>query len=282
MPLKHIIFQRLFLSIYLLIGIVIPGSSLLLAKKNKWAFGTPLLGVMWVVLLSWTRWVITPTGFMVMLVGLLALHVFSYALGLKIGIKKNDITPSLKTWVAFVLRCCLIISIVMSCHLYKDKWFGFAFYHIPSESMRPTLQVGDVILVDAWAFNKKTPAMNDIVLFHLRGNNEISFVKRVIGQPGNQLAVGPTSIKPYEESSHFDSRVRHVDIGTDQYYLVGDHRGQSRDSRYFGAIDQQDIYAKAMYVMFSRDTEEFNLKRSGTSLTGTAYQEVKPDLEYLQ
>jgi signal peptidase I len=224
MPLKHIILQRLLLSIYLLIGLLIPGSSLLLANKNKWAFGTPLLGVMWVSLLSCTRWVITPTGFMVMLVGLLVLHLFSYALGLKIGIKQNDITPSLKTWGAFVLLCLLNIGIVVSCHLYKDKWFGFAIYHIPSESMSPTLQTGDIAFIDTWAYQERSPQINDILIVK-RSANSMVLVKRL-------------------------TKIR-TDKNQMELFIEGDNQNRSVDSRRFGWVSDDYLIGKVKFVWFS-------------------------------
>jgi nickel-type superoxide dismutase maturation protease len=168
--------------------------------------------------------VVTPTGFLVMLVGLLALHVFSYTLVLKIGIKQNDITPSLKTWAALVLLCCLNIGIVLSCHLYKDKWFGFAFYHIPSESMSPTLQTGDVVFIDTWVYQDQAPLINDILIIK-RSANSMVLVKRL-------------------------TKIR-TDQNQMELFIEGDNQNRSVDSRRFGWVSDNYLIGKVEFVWFS-------------------------------
>jgi signal peptidase I len=259
MPLKHIILHRLLLSIYLLIGLLIPGSSLLLANKNKWAFVIPLLGVMWVSLLSWTRWVITPTGFMVMLVGLLALHVFSYALGLKIGIKQVDITPNLKTWGTFVLLCLLNIGVVVSCHLYKDKWFGFTFYHIPSDSMYPTFETGDVMFADTWVYHDTSPQTGEVVIFI---KDDRLFTKRIFAiENDHVLLKGIEPIKSVEPSDATSLAIEHNKV-----FVLGDNQIESRDSRHYGPIAINNIVAKSMYKLFSVNNERLDFKVFGDRL----------------
>ena len=197
---------------------------MLLANKNKWAYAVPLLGVIWVGLLSWTRWVITPTGFLVILFGLFVLHALSYALGLKIGLKQNGITPNIKKWGALVLLCCLNIGIVVSCHLYKDKWFGFAFYHIPSESMSPTLQTGDIALIDTWVYQDQPPQVNDILTVK-RSANSMVLVKRL------------TKIRSDQNQT--------------ELFIEGDNQNRSVDSRRFGWIPDDYLIGKVKFVWFS-------------------------------
>ena len=167
---------------------------------------------------------ITPTGFLVMLVGLFALHVLGYAAGLKIGLKKNEITPNLKSWGALVLLCCLNVGIAVSCHLYKDKWFGFAFYHIPSESMMPTLQTGDIAVIDSWAYQVQPPQINDILIVK-RSANSMVLVKRL------------TKIRTRKNQT--------------ELFIEGDNQNRSVDSRRFGWVDDDYLIGKVVFVWFS-------------------------------
>ena len=224
MLLKNLRFSRLLLSIYLLVGILIPGGNLVLANRKLLALAVPVMGLVWVYLLSLTRLIITPTGFMMMLTGLGVLHVLSYSAGLKYGLKKVDITPGLKTWGAFVLLCLLNAGIVLSCHSYKDSWFGFAFYHIPSESMSPTLQTGDVILIDTWAYYDHPPQENDILIVK-RSANSMVLVKRL------------TIIRTEQNQT--------------ELFIEGDNQKRSVDSRRFGWISDDYLIGKVKFVWFS-------------------------------
>ncbi len=208
----------------MLIGAFIPGSSLILANKNKWAFTVPLLGMIWVGLLSSTRWVITPTGLTVMLLGLCTLHVLSYTLGLKNKIIKNNITLNLKKWGVLILLCSLNIGIVLSCHLYKDKWFGFAFYYIPSASMSPTLQTGDIAMVDTWIYQEQSPQINDILVVK---QSESSMV----------LAKRLTKIRSEQNQT--------------ELFIKGDNQNRSVDSRHFGWISDDYLIGKIKFIWFS-------------------------------
>jgi type IV secretory pathway protease TraF len=229
MPPKQIILQHLFFSIYLLIGVIIPGSSFLLVNKNKWAFAVPLLGVMWVALLSWSRWVITPTGFAVMLAGLGLLHIASYALGWYL--KPKAVTPNVKHGLALVALFMLNTSIALGSHLYKDPWFGFAFYHIPSDSMSPALETGDVVMVDTWQYRHNEAQQNDIVIIQ-RTASSMVLAKRI------------TNIRKQE--------------GKTELFIEGDNPHRSVDSRRFGWVADDFLIGKVRFVWFSfKDLERF-------------------------
>lgn len=217
------LFSNIIGSISWLIAIFIPGSALLLVRKNKLAFSIPIIGLVWVALISWSRWVISPTGFMIMLIGLFALHGLSYGLALKSGLKQNY-TPIYKVLNVFTLLVLLNASIIVTSHLYKDSWFGFAFYHIPSVSMSPTLEKGDVTLIDTWVYKNQAPQVSDIIIVK-RSENSLVLAKRVT----------QTQIKNNKT----------------ELFIEGDNKQRSIDSRRFSWITSGYLIGKVELVWFS-------------------------------
>jgi signal peptidase I len=204
--------------------LIIPGGGILLTKRYRLAFYIPILGVLWVSIFSGSRMLLTPIGFSLVLIGLLAMQCVCIFLAIKS--KKNNKAPTLSFGLMrkFCLLLIVNIAIILSCHLYKDKWFGFAFYHIPSESMNPTLQTGDVVLIDTWIYNKSLPKTNDILIIK-RSPTGLVLAKRL-------------------------KDIRKL-VGQTELYIVGDNQNYSIDSRRFGWITDEYLIGKVKLIWFS-------------------------------
>jgi len=212
----------MFTFVFLTISLIVPGGSLLITHKKKWAFSIPFIGLLWVLLLCWPRLVITSTGFTIMLSGLLSLHIFSYLAGVTSNVK--IITTQTKQWCYLTLLLLVNLSIIVSCHFYKDKWLGFSFYHIPSVSMSPTLQAGDVVLVDTWAYQQHPATLKDILILK-RSQKSMVLAKRL------------TKIQNKK--------------GNIELFIEGDNTNQSIDSRRFGWVSNKHIIGRVQFVWFS-------------------------------
>jgi signal peptidase I len=137
-------------------------------------------------------------------------------------------------------------------------------YVIASNAMNPTLRVGDRIMVDTAAFTKEPPRRGDVVVFVRNGFGETMFPKRVIGMPGDQLQGGDTvriNGQPLQESylaPHDPSMTATDPFGPttvlpNHYFVMGDFRQNSLDSREYGPIDLSQIKGKVLYIYWSRD-----------------------------
>ncbi len=142
------------------------------------------------------------------------------------------------------------------------RTFVVQTYYIPSGSMIPTLQIGDRILVDKLSYHLHAVHRGDIVVFR-RPPGEIDLsvqdlVKRVIGLPGETIASGPHAEviidgKPISQpwltpSARLDPGppISPQKLGPDQYFVMGDNRGDSSDSRVFGPISGSLIVGRAV------------------------------------
>ena len=123
-------------------------------------------------------------------------------------------------------------------------------YFIPSESMTPTLEVGDRLMVYKLAFTLGDVDRGDLVVFNRpanMGNADIKdFVKRVIGLEGERIRAeggmvyvnGRPLEEPYLTTDMYTSDFPETEIPPGYMFVMGDNRPNSRDSRFFGPIHE--------------------------------------------
>jgi hypothetical protein len=202
-----------------LLCLLVPGSSSALAGTYVRAFAVPIIGLSMVFLFSITRWVVTPSGFAAMLIVLVAWHFINYWIGI-LAIFENKL-PRRYQALTLIALVAVNLSIIVSSHVYKAQIFGFSFYHIPSPSMEPTLQVGDVVLVNTW---DATSADRKVIVVK-RHQHGIVLAKRI-------------------------TKIRRASDGL-EIFIEGDNSLRSIDSRKFGWIAEGNIIAKVEFVWFS-------------------------------
>jgi len=162
-------------------------------------------------------------------------------------------------------------------------------YQLPSSSMEPTIVAGDYVLA---AFMFRPPARKEVIIYSLRG---LPYVKRVLGLPGDTLSMrdgvlvlnGRPVVEPYAshraETARMDSSFRwqrrflereqdstsyHPTLTTwgaivlppDNYFVLGDNRGESADSRYTGFVRRAEIFARPLFIYFSRDRQSGKIR----------------------
>ena len=154
-------------------------------------------------------------------------------------------------WVA-------IIALALLAALAVKTWLFQPFY-IPSESMEPTLLVNDRVLV---AKRSTHPGRRDIIVFKrppgvVEGKLNKDLIKRVIALPGetvegrdNQVFVnGSPLAEPYLPEGTITTAFPPTTVGPGQFWVMGDNRNNSSDSRKFGVIEQGSIVGRA-FVLF--------------------------------
>jgi len=187
-----------------------------------------------------------------------------------------------------VVEVVVIVALAIGLAL-GIKAFLVKPYQIPSESMEPTLDVGQRVLVNR-IFTRlgDDPDRGDVVVFHPPAgadNNQCgapqkkgqacsmptseegdtNFIKRVVGLPGDTLAIKNgipiVNGKPYE--GDFDIRPCHglgdcdfptpITIPPDHYFMMGDNRGASDDSRFWGPVPRDWIIGQAFFTYWPPD-----------------------------
>ncbi len=152
----------------------------------------------------------------------------------------------------------IIISIVLS--LLVKTYVAEARF-IPSESMLPTLKIGDHLIIDKISYEIKGIGdiqRGDIVVFDppasANSKNEIPFIKRIIGLPGETLSIKNGTVyingEPLDEPYILEKpRVdfKPFIIPDNTIFLMGDNRNNSFDSRYWGPLPIENIIGKAEF-----------------------------------
>jgi signal peptidase I len=146
--------------------------------------------------------------------------------------------------------------------------FGFvrpfvveAFF-IPSESMVPTLRVGDRVLVNKFIYRFTEPERGDIIVFESVEGGDEDLIKRVVGVPGDEISVrrgklivnGEPQKEPYLNKKYPDrSFAAPTTVPEDHVFVMGDNRANSRDSRFFGPVPEKKIEGEAFLLFWPPD-----------------------------
>ena len=191
------------------------------------------------------------------------------------------------------------IVIAVTLALFVRTWVVQAF-KIPTGSMENNLLIGDHLLVNKFVFAPAPAALEkailpvdvverrDIVVFKYPDQPDRDFIKRVIGLPGETIELRNKKVyvngnpldEPYvhfleaahgsSEVTSFDVRERYgpVTVPASQYFVMGDNRDNSQDSRYWGFLPRHYIKGKALMIYWSYEAEGQDY--ADESLGGTA------------
>ncbi|KND47216.1 MAG: signal peptidase I [Parcubacteria bacterium C7867-004] len=128
---------------------------------------------------------------------------------------------------------------------------------VEGDSMFPTFESGDYLIVDQLTYRLENPKRGDVVVFRYPINPKVFYIKRIIGLPGETVHInkGKTSITKTDgmEIELDESYVVAEDatytldrsLGTDQYFVMGDNRPRSSDSRTWGVLPKEDLMGRA-------------------------------------
>jgi signal peptidase I len=136
-------------------------------------------------------------------------------------------------------------------------------YRVDGPSMRPGLYTNDLVMVSMLAYDVGSPQRGDVIVFHPPSDPGTVYVKRVIGVPGDQISItanavivnghtlNETYISPLDPSAPENvSVLPKITLGAGQYFVMGDNRQDSIDSRVFGYVPRANIIGKAEFVFW--------------------------------
>ncbi len=180
----------------------------------------------------------------------------------------------------------VIIAVILALFI---RTFVVQAFKIPSGSMKPTLKIGDHILVNKFVYGVKLPfsdvtlipvsdpERNDIIVFEYPVEPDKDFIKRVIGVPGDTVEIRDKKVyvngKPlnHNYAMHTDDQtlpaaVNHRDnfgpvtVPEEAYFVLGDNRDNSYDSRFWGFVEEEIIKGEAFIIYWSWNSEEFGVR----------------------
>jgi signal peptidase I len=174
----------------------------------------------------------------------------------------------------------VIVALALGLALAIQAWIVKP-YQIPSESMEPTLDVGQRVLVNRFVYHFKDPKIGDVVVFHPPAGadngtecgvvpkagqacpkptperSDQNFIKRIVAGPGDTLSIRnghpvvngvPQTDEPFINpcgSAEACNKPKPITIPPDYYFMMGDNRGASDDSRFWGPVPKDWIIGEA-------------------------------------
>jgi len=166
--------------------------------------------------------------------------------------RASQIPQVVRASIVETLDACIFAAVIS---LLIITFVVQAFY-IPSGSMEPTLMVDDRILVAKFLYRIEPIRSGDVIVFRYPLNPSRDFVKRVIGLPGArvQLKEGVVylddtrvSEKGYTLRPDFGN-YGPITVPRNEYFVLGDNRNNSEDSRFFGYVPRANIIGKAIFI----------------------------------
>ncbi len=148
----------------------------------------------------------------------------------------------------------IIETILLTVIIYLSVNFATGRFRIEGSSMEPSLHPNQYVLVDKLSYRIGTPKRGDVVVFNYPLATERDFIKRVIGLPGETVAIkggvvtinGEPLQEPYISQPPDYENTWH--LGPNEYFVLGDNRNSSLDSHSWGPLDRHYLIGRAVFV----------------------------------
>lgn len=153
----------------------------------------------------------------------------------------------------------VLITVVLAVLL---RFFVLQPFIVDGESMEPNFHNGEYIMIDKLSYRFREPARGEVVVFHPPTNPSENYIKRIIGLPGetvridngNVIVNGNVVNEQYlgsnEHATENFNLVSALTLQADEYFVMGDNRPHSSDSREWGALERKAIEGRTWFVMF--------------------------------
>jgi len=176
----------------------------------------------------------------------------------KKGNNKKNITKKYLSAIWEFAKVIIIAAIIVL----PIRYFLFQPFIVKGESMIPYLQSGDYLIVDEISYRFYEPQRGDIVVLSYPLDDKQRFIKRIIGLEGETVEVknGQVKISKGQESLILKESYLPDDLATDgnvtmtmgenEYFVLGDNRQFSYDSRRWGILPKEDIIGRAFFRLF--------------------------------
>ena len=196
----------------------------------------------------------------------------------------------------------VVIAVILALFI---RTFVVQAFKIPTGSMENNLLIGDHLLVNKFVFGPSASSLErtllpmgevhrgDVIVFKYPVDPERDFIKRVIGLPGETLEMRakkiyinctpldepyvhflepPTTSSEFTEALSSDLRERYgpVTVPAGHYFMMGDNRDNSQDSRYWGFLPRENIKGKALLIYWSYEAgrEDYEDEGTGAAIKG--------------
>ncbi|MFA6514335.1 MAG: signal peptidase I [Patescibacteria group bacterium] len=153
---------------------------------------------------------------------------------------------------------CISLAIILPIRYYLIQPF-----YVKGASMEPNFYDHEYLIVDEISYRFKTPERGQVIVFRYPKNPQEYFIKRIIALPGEEVQIKDGKIIVYNQLNPdglvlkeeylpvdletTDNSGTKLEVGANEYFVLGDNRNASKDSRSFGPVDKTFITGKVMF-----------------------------------
>ncbi|HZS75723.1 MAG TPA: signal peptidase I [Ktedonobacteraceae bacterium] len=155
----------------------------------------------------------------------------------------------------------IIETIVLTLLMFLIIRFAVQNFNVDGFSMEPSLHNNELILVDKWTYLFRSPQRGDVIVFVAPPAPSQDYVKRIIAIPGDRITIdgikvyvdgvllNETYVDPARQGNIFDYRhIQNLLVPPNDYFVMGDNRIGSDDSRHWGFVPRKNIIGRAAFV----------------------------------
>ena len=130
---------------------------------------------------------------------------------------------------------------------------------VENVSMQPTLKAGEFLLVNRVAYKLSSPKIGDIIVFHAPGVDDLDYIKRLIGRPGDTVSIEDGVVYVNNEplyETYIAAPPNYSGtwvVPEGQFFVLGDNRNNSSDSHLWGFIPEDSVVGKALLIYWPLD-----------------------------
>lgn len=177
----------------------------------------------------------------------------------------------------------IIETIALTLLMFLIIRFAVQNFRVDGMSMEPTLHNQEYILVNKAAYVFHAPQRGDVIVFEYPPDPQVDYVKRIIAIPGDVISIvgekvvvdGVTLSEPYVNPSDpfnpFGSIFNRT-LPPGNYFVMGDNRGNSSDSRQWGFVPRQNIIGQATFVYWPLGVDNYGLLPDAASVFSKVHQ----------
>lgn len=181
-------------------------------------------------------------------------------------IPSSDDSEKISTFRAFGLFLLdfLKVFVIALAIIIPIRWFLFQPFVVTGDSMKPNFQDGNYLIIDEISFRFRPPARGEVVVMRFPNDESQFFIKRIIALPGERVVIDNGRVTIYSpqdsqaftlEESYLPSNILTYGVidrtmGENEFFVLGDNRLSSSDSRVWGPLPRQDIVGRVYIRLF--------------------------------
>jgi signal peptidase I len=188
----------------------------------------------------------------------------------------------------------IIETIILTALMFLVIRFAVQNYYVEGVSMEPNLHNQERILIDKWTYLFHAPMRGDIIIFIAPDDHTQDYVKRIIGIPGDVITINDTTvivdgvtlqetyIDPRRQGNQYQyKQISNLVVPPNDYFVLGDNRVISSDSRNWGFVPRANIIGRAaiVYWPFGEDNDGF-IPNVSSVFNNVHQTGVAPDTQY--